>query len=183
MIQLYPIEVPGYLIPFITNEMGGGKVLHQSEEFAQIKVDPKSILGMFLRRRIRPDYKIKHYYLTVYSKNIGSQKTSSLEVMEFQTDAQFRIDLSFEELEAFYKFLDSAFRCSFYFFVKGYCFGSESSKKIKEAIWCFIEQYNLLEYGYNENQLRERFFRYRKNGGLYKFFNHERLSDYFFGEK
>lgn len=183
MIQLYPIEVPGYLIPFIIKEMGGISVLHQSEEFTRIIVEPKSILGMFLRRRIRPDYKVKHYCLTIYSKKIGTKRAFSTDIMEFQVDAEFRIDLSFEELEAFYKFLDSAFRCSFYFFVKGYCAGSISKRSIKEGIWNFIEQYNLLEYGYNENQLRERFFKYRKQGGLYKFFHHERLSNYFFGDK
>ncbi|WP_018676102.1 hypothetical protein [Riemerella columbina] len=181
MIQLYPIEVPGYLIPFLIKEMGGCEVISKDEEFTRLIVKPNSVLGMFLRRRILPDYKIKHYCLTIYSKKISNKKAFSTEIMEFQTSAEYRVDLSFDELESFYKFLDSNFKSCFYFFVKGYCTGSNSNAKIKEAIWKFIEHYELSEYGYDEKILRHYYYSFKSKGGLHKIFNNERIGDLFYG--
>lgn len=180
MIQLFPIEVPAYLIPFIIKEMGGVSVLKQTDEFTRITIDPSSIMGMFLRKRILPEKKIKHYCLTVYSKRIGNYKAFSAEMMEFQSSAEFKVDLSFTELESFYKFLDSTFRMSFYFFVKGFCYGATCKAKIKEAITLFCEKYDLLEYGFNENQLRRIYLQYQKKGGAYKFKKNERIGDLFY---
>lgn len=176
---LYPVAVPGYLIPFIKKEMSGVTVLDEKGEFTQIEVNPNSILGMFLTRRIRPSYKVKHYTLTIYSTRMSGKVAFSSEILEFQNSAQFRVDLTFEELDSFYKFLDCNFRMSFYFFVKGYCLGSNSQKKIKEAINLFCEHYDLLEYGYSEKQLRNRYNKMQKKGGIYKLQNNERISDLF----
>lgn len=179
MIRICPIGVPGYLIPFIKKEMNGVTVMKDEGDFTEIEVDPKSILGMFLTRKIRPDYKVKFYALTLYSTKVGYKRAFSSELLEFQNSAQFRLDLSFEELDSFYKFLDCNFRSSFYFFVKGYSLGSNSHQKIKEAIEKFCDHYELLEYGYSEKQLRNMFNRFQKKGGIYKLHKHERLSGLF----
>lgn len=183
MMQLCPIGVPGYLIPFIKNEMNGITIVKDTTDFTSIRVEPKSVLGMFLTRRIRPSYKVKFYNLTIYSTKIGKKRAFSSEILEIQSSAEFRVDLSFEDLDAFYKFIDCSFRMSFYFYVKGYCIGSHSDKKIREAIRKFCDEYDLLEYGYSENQMRRAFYQYRNKGGIYKIHKHERLSDFFFGEK
>lgn len=175
-----PISIPGYLIPFIKKEMEGVTVLEEKGELVKIEVEPKSVLGMFLTRKIRPHYKVKHYVLNIYSAKVDARRISSSEVLEFQNSAQFRVDLSFEQLDSFYKFLEGYFRSSFYFFVKGYCLGNDSKQKIKDAINKFCEQYDLLEYGYSEKQLRNAYNKYQKKGGIYKLHNHERLSSLFF---
>lgn len=179
MIYLRPIGVPGYIIPFIKKEMGGVTVLEDKGEFTQVKVCPKSVLGMFLTRKIRPSYKVKYYVLTLFCSKLGGRTAFSSELLELQNSGYFRVDLSFEELDAFYKFLDCNFRMSFYFFVKGYSLGSISSQKIKDAIYKFCDAYDLWEFGYSEKQLRNVYNKYQKKGGIYKLSNHERLSDLF----
>lgn len=180
MIQLYPIEVPGYLIPFIIKELGDAEVLSYTESFSRIIINPNSSLGRFIRNGILPNYKVKNYCLTIYTKKLGSKKAFSAELMEFHSSAEYRVDLSFDELDSFYKFLDSSFKSCFYFFVKGYCAGSSSPAKIKAAIWKFIEDYDLSEYGYDEKILRHYYYSFKKKGALHKHFNNERIGELFF---
>jgi len=174
-MQLYPIQVPGYLIPFISNEMDGIKVVLKKEEYTTIKINPKSTLGMFLTKRLRPNYKVKFYQLSLYSIKTGDKRAFSAELLEIHNSSEFRADLSFEELESFYKFLEANFRMSFYFFVKGYCL-SNSNSKISNAISSFCDAYELLEYGYSEKMLRNLYNKLQHKGAAYKLHNNERLS-------
>jgi hypothetical protein len=66
---------------------------------------------------------------------------------------------------------------SFYFFVRGYINRNKEfigNKKLKgigirEGIRQFIDEYELLEYGYSENQLRRLFYSYKTKGVLILF--------------
>ena len=168
MIQILPVFVPGYLIPFISQEMEGVKVLQENENFINIKIEKNSVLGMFLRRRIRPDYKIKNYQMVIFTRKIGPHQAFSIDLLEFQNSVEYKVDLSFAELEDLYKFLSYAFCVSFYFFVKGYIKAQKAKPTnygvLMSAIRCVIEDYDLLEYGYSEMQLKELYYSYKKNG-------------------
>lgn len=166
MIYLFPIEVPGYIIPFLLKECDGISVEFQEGSFTTISIEPQSVLGMFLRRNILPSYRIKNYSLTIFTKKLGEKISFSSEVLEYQNAAQYKVDLNFAELEEFYKFINSYFRVSFYFFVKGFSKGSTSTQKIKDAINHYIDEYDLLEFGYNEKQLRRLLNSYDNKGGV-----------------
>lgn len=181
MIYLLPIEVPGYIIPFILKEFDGVSIIYQDGNITTISIEPRSIMGMFLRRNILPSYRIKNYSLTIYTKKLGEKVSFSSEVLEYQNSAQYKVDLTFSELEEFYKFINSCFRISFYFFVKGFAKGSASDQKIKDAINHYIEDYDLLEYGYNEKQLRGILTSYNKKGGGNTFQRNNELPPLFFG--
>lgn len=168
MIQILPIFVPGYLIPFISKEMDGIKIMQETEHFINIKIEKNSVLGMFLRRRVRPDYKVKDYQMVIYTKKIGPHNAFSIDLLEFQNSVQYKVDLSFAELEDLYKFLSYSFSISFYFFVKGYLEVCKKQNRqygtLMEAIRCVIDEYDLLEYGYSEMQMKELYYSYKKNG-------------------
>lgn len=174
MIQILPVYVPGFLVPFITKEMDGINVEEENSVYTNISIEPNSILGMFLRRRIRPDYKIKDYRMVIYSQKIGSQTAFSIDLLEFQNKAQFKVDLSFDELEELYKFLKYTFTMSFYFFVKGFLKRNTDSNcdkqtGVRAGIRHYIDEYDLLEFGYSENQLRRLYYAYKKSGVLIQF--------------
>lgn len=170
MIQILPVYVPGYLVPFISKEMDGVKILESDEHYINISIEKNSILGMFLRRRIRPDYKIKNYQMVIYTKKIGPHQAFSIDLLEFQNSVQYKIDLSFAELEDFYKFLSYTFAMSFYFYVKGYfkTYEKKGSKYglLMEAIRSHMDEYDLLEYGFSDMQLKQLYYSYRKNGSF-----------------
>lgn len=166
MINLYPIKVPGYVIPFIKKEMHGCYEITGNECFSVMSVEPNSIMGMFLRRRIDKDYKIKEYRLVLYTQKIGNNTSFSAEILEYQKKGQFNVDLTFSELEDFFKFIDFVFRQSFYFFVKGSVSDESKDNEVRKSIHQFIEEYDLLEYGYSENQMRYIYYEYRKVGGI-----------------
>lgn len=174
MIQILPVYVPGYLVPFMINELDGVSVVEENEIYTNIAIESNSVLGMFLRRRIKPDYKIKNYQMIIYCKKISEQTAFTIDLMEFQNKAQFKVDLSFAELEEVYKFLKYTFTLSFYFFVKGFLKRNRITETEKQAgvragIRHFIEDYDLLEYGYSENQMRRLFYNYKNTGVLIQF--------------
>lgn len=172
-MKVSPIEVPGYIIPYITKECAGIFTEGAGENFTEIRIEPTSVFGMFLTRTLRPDYKVKFYQLTIYSRKIGNKTAFSTDILEFKNNAEFQIDLSFEDLENFYRFLDTLFNTSFYFFMSGFCYGCDDKKKIKNGINTFIDKYDLLEYGFNENQMRILYWRYRNNGSVSAFRNNK----------
>lgn len=181
MIRLRPIEIPEYLIPFILKECDGISLLKDGGEYKQILIEPKSVLGHFLYSRLKEPKSVKEFCLTIYSNTQGKKRVVSSEVINFYNTAEFSIDLSFEDLEQFYKFLDSYFRTHFCFFVRGYCKGSSTKSKIKKAISEFCDMYDLLEWGYSENQMRILYYRYTNNGVLSLFQDNNRLNYGFFG--
>lgn len=162
MINLYPIEVPGYVITFLRNELQGVSELSGSEVFSIMTIEPNSVFGMFLRRRIAKDYKVKEYRLAVYTKKIGCQNSFSAEILEYQRTGVFNVDLTFNELDDFFKFIDYLFRQNLYFFVEA----AKNFVSINDAIRTFIDKYDLLEYGYSLNQLRKVYNDFRKNGAI-----------------
>jgi hypothetical protein len=174
MIQILPVYVPGFLVPFIKKELDGITILEENGEFTNILIEPNSILGIFLRRRIKPDYKVKHYRMAIYTKKISGTHAFSIDILEHQLNGMFKIDLSFSELEELYKFLRYSFMMSFYFYIKGYISKNQliiknnksTSLGIRESIRQFIDEYDLLEYGFSENQMRRLFYNYRKKGSL-----------------
>ena len=175
-MQLYPIEVPGYLIPFIMREMDGVRVVDGGAEYCRIKIESVSVLGMFLTRRLRPSYRVRYYELSLYSKSVCGRRAFSAEVLEIQKSSSLKLDLSFEDLSAFYKFIECHFRMSFYFYVKGYCLGNFSKGRIRDAITSFLSDFELLEYGYSEKVLRNIYNKFHRKGGVYKLHKNERLS-------
>ena len=182
-MKIAPIEVPGYIIPYITQECAGITIAKEGNQYIDIQIEPCSVFGMFLTRTVRPDYKIKFYQMTIYSKSFGNKKAFSTEILEFKNQAEFQIDLSFEELQNFYSFLDTIFKASMYFFISGFCFGCEKKIKIKSAVHHFCDKYDLLEYGFNENQMRQLYYDYGKKGSVRSLVNNKsfKVSQFFNG--
>ena len=176
MIQILPVTVPGYLVPFIIKEMDGISVEQALGNYTNISVEPNSILGMFLRRRIKPEYKTKNYQILIYSKKMGSTRAYSVDLKEFQIKAEFSVDLSFEQLEEFYKFLSHGFMLHFQSFVRGFVAAqrlknerSKIRKKnqgVRSAIRIMLDEYDMLEYGFSENQMRHLYYLNLKRGSL-----------------
>lgn len=174
MIQILPVSVPGYLVPFIIKEMDGISVIEASGDYTNIKVEPNSVLGMFLRRRIKPEYKTKDYQILIYSKKIGVKRAYSVNILEHQLKGEFQIDLTFEELEEFYKFLSHGFMLFFQSYVKGFVHSykirnarSDTKKKhqgVRTAIRSLLDEYDMLEYGFSENQMRMLYYNNLKKG-------------------
>lgn len=181
LIRLKPIEVPGYLISFLLKECDGVSMLKDGGEYKQILIEPKSVLGQFLNARHNKPEEIKEYALTIYYTKKGSKKVTSTDIINLYNSAEFTMDWSFEDIEAFYKWLDSFFRTYFCFYVKGFCKGSTSRRKITLAITAFCELYDLYEYGYSNNTMRIIYFRYTNNGVMSLFQNNNRLNFGFFG--
>lgn len=181
MIRLRPIEIPGYLIPFILRECDGVSMLKDGGEYKQILIEPKSVLGQFLNSKLKEKKEIREFCLTIYTNAEGKKKVFSSEIINFYNSSEFSLDLSFEDLEALYKFIDSYFRTYFCFFVKGFCRGNVFKGKIKKAINEFCEMYDLYEYGYSENQMRILYYRYTNNGVMSLFQDNNRLNYGFFG--
>lgn len=180
-MKLYPVDVPGYLIPYIRREMNGVTEIDGDDSFTRIKIEPRSIFGMFLSTRIeQKEYKKKSFEMLIYSKKIGQNSAYSIEIEEYLNTSEFKLDLSFSELESFYKFLDFSFRCSMFFYIMGFCAGSDSRQKLKDAISDICDKYNLLEYGFSEKQLRRLFQIYKDRGGISALQNNYSLSKIFF---
>ncbi|MBD8081115.1 hypothetical protein [Chryseobacterium caseinilyticum] len=184
IIRLKPIEVPGYLISFILKECDGVSMLKNGGEYKQILIEPKSVLGHFLNSRHKKPADLeafKEYCLTIYSNRKGEKKVVSTDIINLYNSSEFSVDWSFDDIEAFYKMLDSFFRTYFVFFVRGYCKGSSSRRKIKEAINVFCDMYDLYEFGYSYNTMRIMYFRYTNNGVMSLFQNNNSLNFGFFG--
>ena len=180
MIHILPIEVPGYIVPFLIKDCDGVSVENESGNFTTISIEPNSCFGMFLRRNILPDYKIKNYSITIFTKKKGEKVAYSAEVLEYKNAAEYRVDLNFHQLEDFYKFLNSYFRVAFYFYVKGYCGACSSDFRRHLAIKKYVEEYKLMEYGYDFRRLKKIMDRYSEKGGLHILQRNNELPQLFF---
>jgi hypothetical protein len=176
MFNIKPVEVPGYLIPFIIHECKGVDILKADGNLYEISIEPRSVMGMFLSRTIRPSYKVKSFILAIYYKKIGENTAYSAEVMEYQNNAEFKVDLSFDDISNFYRFLENIFFTSIFFFIQGYCAASTDFKRLSKAINIILEKYDLLEYGYSESQLKVLYHRYNETGGINNIKNNKSFS-------
>lgn len=176
MIQILPVTVPGYLVPFIIKEMDGISIAEASGDYTNISVEPNSILGMFLRRRIKPEYKTKNYQILIYSKKMGGTRAYSVDLKEFQIKAEFSVDLTFEELEEFYKFLSHGFMLHFLSFVRGYVAAQKiknirskvrrKHQGVRTAIRYMLDEYDMWEYGFSEKQMNRLYYLSLQKGCL-----------------
>ncbi len=176
MINIYPIQVPGYVISFVQKEIQGVHHLEGNDDYSVISIEPNSIFGMFFSRLLKNSCKVKEYRLLFYTKN---KTKASTNVLEYHKTGSFNADLSFDQIDYFFKFIDSLFRQNFFFFVKGFCLGKENAHSSQqEAINIFIDKYDLLEYGYSYNQLRRLYYSFLKEGSATKMKHNYKRSNF-----
>lgn len=164
MENLIPVSIRPQLVPFLYKESEGTEAGYMSKKVKSIIIYPSSSIGKFLHEQFSENYKLGKndkfiIYLTIESKKFnlyyGSLYVEINKVKE-------RLYLPQSSVNSINYLLEDMFRIAFIYYVDG---GVESQKtEVTTVIDSFIDKYDLLEVGLNNNALRTLYYREKKKG-------------------
>lgn len=171
-MSIVPIQIRPHLIPFFFQEFDGEEASYLNKKVTAIKVSTKSSLGRTIRLfmvKVNIPVKIDNYqlYLSVADHPDGG-KTYEGNFYRFESGQSSFLQLPPEVNRDINNLLEDIFRMAFIFYVDGYM--EDGKKNITQGINKFIDQYELLEFGFCNEKLRQLYYREKgKNKRLSRF--------------
>ncbi|MGI0106761.1 hypothetical protein [Salinimicrobium sp. WS361] len=173
--SVIPVHITPHLVPFFFEEFEGIEALYLNKRVKAAKISTKKPLGRILRMLVEqspsPAKAEKfHMYLSIQdreqSKNFFGQfyKCSSGNNTWLRLP-QVGVQLINDHLE-------NIFRTSMMFFVKGHITDNDAGE-IRRAVDLFLIEYDLYEYGFENETLRRYYYRVMKDGYFLKKMQHE----------
>lgn len=160
-MNFIPINIRPHLVPFLYQEFEGKEAVYLGKRVSSIKIGADSSLGRSMALyTVKADFpkRSEYYniYLTLeelpngkkkYEGNYYRLESGKRSFLEFPPEAVVQIN----------NLLEDIFRISFVYFVDGYTQHSGSS--VKAAIDLFIDKYDLLEFGFSNESMRQLYYR------------------------
>ncbi|WP_116787639.1 hypothetical protein [Flavobacterium psychrotrophum] len=156
-----PINIRPHLVPFLYQEFEGREAVYLGKKVSSIKIGADSSLGRSMRLyTVKADFpkRSEYYniYLTLeelpdgkkkYEGNYFRMESGKKSFLQFTPEATTEIN----------NLLEDIFRISFVYFVDGYTKHPDAS--VKSAIDYFIDKYDLLEFGFSNESMRQLYYR------------------------
>jgi hypothetical protein len=164
-MQTIPVTIRPQLIPFLFKEFEGSEVGYMDKKAKSIRFLPSSSITKYLYNQI--DYSKKRgkqdefiLFLTVEQK----QRRIYNGLVYIHADGvKEPLLMSEDKVNNFNNLLEDIFRISFTNYIEGFI---AADKEISKAIDTFIDKYDLLEVGFNKENLRVLFYREKKTNLL-----------------
>jgi hypothetical protein len=165
MNQLSPVEIRSHLIPFLFKEFEGKEANYMGTQVSSIRFTPSSSISKYLYTQI--DYQKKRerqdqflLYLTVEKKKRLQYKGV---VYIDQQGVKSALLMLPERIKAFNDLIEDIFRISFIYYIDA---SLDNKGSLKESIDKFIDKYDLLEFGFDNESLRRLYYRQKKTKKL-----------------
>lgn len=169
-MSIVPINIRPHLIPFFFKEFEVKEAVYLNLKVNAVKISTKSSLGKMIRMfmvKVDKPIRAEHYQLHLSVIDTPKGKVYEGSAYAYESGAKSFLRLQNDANIAINELLEDIFRTSFNFFVEGYMQGKES--KLTDAINFFIEKYDLLEFGYCHETMRQLYYREKKKTKLNRF--------------
>jgi hypothetical protein len=165
-MSIVPVQIRPHLIPFFFQEFDGEEASYLNQKVTAVKFSSKSSWGKMIRMfmvKVNMPKKVDHYqlYLRVADSPQG-QKTYEGNFYKFESGASSFLELPPDVNHDINSLLEDIFRMAFVFYVDGYMVGGK--RNIVQGINSFIDKYELLEFGFCNEKLRQLYYREIKKG-------------------
>jgi hypothetical protein len=161
-MSIVPVQIRPHLIPFFFQEFDGEEASYLNKKVTAVKISTKSSLGKMMRlfmMKVEKPTRVQHYqlYLSVADNPDGKEYEGSY--FKYESGTNSFLELPADVNKEINNLLEDIFRISFIFFVDGYM--QEGKPNITQGINKFIDKYELLEFGFCNEKLRQLYYRER----------------------
>ncbi len=158
--KLIPAQIRPHLIPFLFKEMEGTEANYMTRKTKSIRIYPFSSLGKFLYAQMAAYTSIGKQdqfllYLTTEKKSLNVYFGYLYATIDKVND---RVLLEESQVSEINNLIEDIFRISFIYYLDGFLEHNPAGQ-IRRAIDMFMDKYDLLELGFNNEGLRRLYYR------------------------
>ena len=158
-----PLKIKPHLLSFLYEEFEGKEAKYEGTKALSINFQPHSSLSKFIRK----DFEFKkntNLFLYIKIENNGLKKTG--QVYQKYKGTIEPLIVSTQLANDFNALIEDMFRLSLNYYLKGLI---DQGSSLVDAIWKFINKYNLLECGYDYDNIRQLYYRSVSRPSLKRF--------------
>ena len=168
-MSIVPILIRPHLVPFFFKESEGREYLYGNKKVKPvIFTSTASSMGRMIRLlmvKAGKPLNVSNFNLTLSITDDGNGKKYKGEFYKYENGRNSFLKLPPEVNEDINDLLEDLFRMSFVSYMNGYIeFNPDAA--ITTGIDKFIDKYDLLEFGFSNDTLRQLYYREKKNGKL-----------------
>lgn len=163
-MSVVPVNIRPHLVPFFFKEFEGKEACYLGKTVTAVRISTSSSLGKMIRLfmlKVDKPVKVDHYNLFLsVADNPQGGKLYEGNYFKYESGSNSFLELPNDVNKEINNLLEDIFRMSFIFFVDG--FMHQGKPNITKGIDLFIEKYDLLEFGFCNEKLRQLYYRERQ---------------------
>ncbi len=158
-----PLKIRPHLLSFLYEEFEGKEANYEGTKALSVIFTPDSSIAKYIKNNFKCNKNTNLFLFIKIEKN-GLQKTGQV-YKKYKGTVEPLIVETFV-VEDFNTLIEDMFRLSLNYYLKGLI---DQGSSVNAAIWKFIEKYNLLECGFDYENLRQLYYRHLKRPALKRF--------------
>ena len=179
MSSIVPIIIRSHLVPFFFKECEGKEQAYSNKRVKAVLFSPMvSTVGRIIRLLMvksgRP-LQIENFNLFLTVADEGDKKRYYGQFYKYESGRNSYLMLPKEANEDINDLLEDIFRMSFVSYMNG-CIDNNEEAVVVFAIDKWIDKYDLLEFGFSNDTLRQLYYREKKNGKMLARFQKKKSS-------
>lgn len=170
---LIPANIRPHLVAFLFMEFRGVDANIEGRKAKAIKVSTRNSLGKIIRLLVQKTDRKKacdeshSIYLSITEQKSGTEYFGR--IYRYSDGRSSFLELPEEGVRIINDHLESVFRTSMMFFLLGWE-SKGGEKEVQKGLNKFMDQYRLLEFGFDPESLRRNFYRWKKQEQRLSFF-------------
>jgi hypothetical protein len=163
MSYIVPVQIRKHLIPFFFKEFEGEQQTYLEKEVTAIKISSRSSLGKLIRMftiKAETPAQTRFYQLYLSVEETPEGKVLEGTAYSFESGTNSFLQLPQDATKVINELMEDIFRISFIYYVDGYM--KDDSSRLSDAIYKFIDMYDLLECGFDFEAMRQLYYREKK---------------------
>lgn len=169
MSSIVPITIRKHLVPYFFKESEGEVFSYGKQKVKTALFSPEvSSVGKIIRLLMTKSgvpLKVNNFNLCLKVCDEGPHKTYSGQFYKHESGRNSYLMLPEEANNDINDLLEDIFRMSFVSYING-CIENNNEAVIVFAIDKWIDKYDLLEFGFSNDTLRQLYYREKKNGKI-----------------
>ena len=167
-MSVVPIKIKSHLVSFFFKESDGKESIYGNKRVKPVLFSTVSSIGRIVRllmiKADKPQI-IDHFNLVLTISDSEKGKNYTGEFYKFVNGRNSWLMLPEEANNDINDLLEDIFKMAFVSYVTG-CIENNNESGVISAIDCFINKYDLLEFGFSTETLRRLYYREKKNGKI-----------------
>ncbi|MFA9191119.1 hypothetical protein AAGV28_07020 [Flavobacterium sp. FZUC8N2.13] len=168
-MSIVPIQIRPHLVSYFFKESDGKEHAYANKRVKTvIYTSDISGIGRIIRRLMEKadrHLNVDHFNLCLTISDLNNKKSYKGEIYKFANGANSYLRLPQEANDDINDLLEDLFRMSFISYMNG-CIENNSQAVVLKAIDKFIAKYDLEEFGFCNDSLRQLYYREKKNAKI-----------------
>jgi hypothetical protein len=177
MSSIVPITIRKHLVPYFFIESEGDVFTYGNQKVKTALFSPDvssvgKIIRMLMTKSGKP-LKINNFNLCLTVSDDGNSKKYTGQFYKHVSGRNSYLMLPEEANDDINDLLEDMFRMSFVSYMNG-CIENNDEAVVVSAIDKWIDKYDLLEFGFSNDTLRQQYYREKKNGKIISRFQNKK---------